>query len=499
MTNIKIAVTTLLIALALILIIVSPVSAGLSVSGAKIVDSVSPGQVTSYVMNVGNTGTEPIDITVEVRGLGNSITGPTQALTAENDLSPYTAQPFITATPPSFHLEPGKSQDITVTLTVPADVGAGGRYANIFICTAPTGSGQIGISAAVSAQVLLTIEGSTPTISGDITSIDIPQAVSEQLLSATATIQNTGNYHYRLVFNGTVTNDLGQVVGISWPTDSVYNLIPTFSRQIAVPLNISQELTPGNYSLQIQAYTQDGVWLDTEYKTFNIAEPYKPMPLMPLTIEFFDEGKLSVYQWSMDEEGTLMEKVEAASLTSDVSIDILQGTKVTGEGGGPPDPIEVTAVDEPPSPPTGNNTVMAFDLSSANGVKFINNSAYITFKYSHADIPKGVSETQLRLDTFDEDTERWVTVENSEIDTNANTITFPTTHLSVYAIFAPAPANPTTILGIEKQTWLWIGLGVLWVVIIAVAMTMVQRRRSQASHKHKRRRVARPQGPRDNW
>jgi P pilus assembly chaperone PapD len=467
------------------------------VGGAKIVDSVSPGEVTSYTMNVGNTTNQSMNVAVEVRGLGNHISGSVQDLTTENDLSPYSARTFITATPASFPLAPGQSQDVTISLTVPGDVGDGGRYADIFIYTLPSGGGQIGVSVAVSAQVLLTIEGSTPTISGNITSIDIPQAVSEQLLSATTTIQNTGNYHYKIVCNGTVTNDQGQVVGISWPTDSIYNLIPTFSRQIAVPLNISQELTPGNYSLQIQAYTQDGVWLDTEYKTFNIAEPYKPMPLMPLTIEFFDEGKLSVYQWSMDEEGTLMEKVEASSLTSDVSIDILQGTRIQGENGEPPAPISVTALDTPPSPPAGYDTVTAFEFSS-NGITF-DSKADITIEYSPVDIPEGISETQLGIKTFDEDTEQWIIVEDSEIDTNNNKISFPVTHFSVYAVFAPASANPTTILGIEKQTWMWIGIGALWVVVAAISMWIVQRRRNQTSHKNRQRRVARPQKPDDKW
>jgi P pilus assembly chaperone PapD len=491
MINIKKATTSLLIALALILILASPVSAGLRVGGAKIQDSVSPGESVTYTMNVADNSSEPMDITVEVRGLGNYISGPIQALTAENDLSPYSARPFTTATPATFHLEPGQSQDVTVTLNVPANVGDGGRYADIFIYTLPSGGGQIAVSAAVSAQVLLTIEGSTPTISGDITSIDIPQAVSEQLLSATAVIKNTGNYHYKLVCNGTVKNSLGQVVGVSWPTDSVYNLIPTFSRQIAVPLNMSQELTPGTYNLSIDAYTQDGVWLDTDYKTFNITESYKPMPLNPLAIEFFEEGKLSVYQWVMAKDGTLMEKVEAASLTSDVSIDILQGTKVTGENGEPPAPITVTALDTPPSLPTGYETISAFEFSS-EGVTF-DPKADITLQYSSADIPEGVSETQLGIRTFNEDTERWSPVD-SEIDTDANTITFPVTHFSIYAIFAPASAKPTTI-------WIWIGVGALWVVVIAASIIIMQRRRTATAqaHKNRGRRTPRAQGPRDNW
>jgi P pilus assembly chaperone PapD len=500
MRNIRTATSIIVIALVLVLILASTVSAGLRVSGTKIQDALSPGEVQTYVMNVGNTTNEPMDITVAVMGLGNYLSGTIRELTESND-GPLTARTFITATPISFHLEPGQSQDVTVTINMPVNVGDGGRYADIFIYTAPSGGGQIGVSVAVSAQVLLTIEGSTPTISGDITSIDIPQAVSEQLFSATATLQNTGNYHYKIRYNGTVKNSLDQIVGTAWQTDSVDNLIPTFSQRIAIPLNISQELTPGTYSLEIEAYTQDGILLDTGSKTFVLTDLYKPMLLRPLLVEFWDTGKLSMYQWDMSEDGTLMENVDATSLASSVNLLIRQGTKVLWSEGQSTNNIAVTLVD--PSPPPGYDIVRAFDFSP-DGITF-DPKAYITFEYSPADVQEGVSETQLKVATFDEDTLQWIILEGDdvEVDTDANTITFPVTHFSVYAIVAPPPASPTTIAGIDKQTWIWIGIGALWVVVLTFAIGMIQRRRSQISHKNKnkrrRLRVAKPQAPTDKW
>ena len=490
--------TSIALALVLTAIVAAPVSAGLMVTNAKIVDSISPGESTTYTIKVTDNTSEPMNVGVAVKGLGNYITGPIEDLAAENDLSPYSARPFITASPTTFHLEAGQSQDVTVNVNVPANVGDGGRYADIFIYTIPSGGGQIGISAAVGAQAILTIKDSNLIITGKITSLDIPQAVSQQLLSATTTINNTGNYHYKIVCNGTVTNDQGQVVGVSWPTDTIYNLIPTFSRQVDIPLNISQELTPGTYNLSIEAYTQDGILLDTSYKTFVITDTYKPMPLTPLNIEFFNQGQLSVHQWSMAEDGTLMEVVDATSLDSTVSINILQGTKVTAEGGEPPEPITVTSLDSPPSPPTGYETIMAYNFSS-NGITFAP-KADITLTYSPSDIPKGISESQLSIQTFDEATLQWIPVE-SQVDTVAHTITFSTTHYSVYAIFSPPSANPTTIVGTETRTWIWIGIGVLWVVVIAASIVIMQRRRAATAQKHKHRggRTPRPQAPRDNW
>jgi P pilus assembly chaperone PapD len=497
MSNIKKATTGLFITLALVLTLASPVSAGLRVSNAKIQDSISPGQVKTYTMNVGDTTNESMDVAVEVRGLGNNITGSIGYLTAEDDISPYSARPFITATPTSFHLEPGQSQDVTVNVNVPANVGDGGRYADVFIYTLPSGGGQIGISVAVSAQAILTIEGSNLVRTGKITSLDIPQAVSQQLFSATTTINNTGNYHYKVVCNGTVTNDQGQVVGVSWPTDTIYNLIPTFSRQVAVPLNISQELTPGTYTLSIAAYTQDGILLDTSSKTFVITDTYKPMPLTPLNIEFFNQGQLSVHQWSMAEDGTLMEVVDATSLDSTVSINILQGTKVQGENGQPPPPITVTAMDQPPTPPENYSIAKAYEFNPS-GVQF-DQPAHVTLAYTDSEIPAGADASQLSIATFNETTRNWDPIE-SEVDTAAHTITFPVTHFSVYALLTPPASHAAAATG-GKTTWIWVGIGVLWVVVIAASIVIMQRRRAATAQKHKHRgsRTPRPQAPRDNW
>ena len=500
MKNFKEALTILCVSLTVILFVTSPVFAGLKVTNPKIQDSISPSQSETYIMNVGNTNEEPMDITVEVKGLGNYITGPMEALIPDDDQSPYTARTFITATPTSFRLEPGQSQDITITVNVPTDVGDGGRYANVFIYTAPSGGGQIGVSIAVGAQVILTIQGSNIIITGDITSIDIPQAVSEQLLEATVTLQNTGNYHYKLNCSGVVWNgDRSQMVGVSWSTDSIYNLIPTFSRQIVVPLNISQELTPGTYHLDIEAYTEEGILLDSGTRSFVITDTYKPMKLNPLLIEFFESGQLSVNQWSMAEDGTLMEVVDASSLTSAVKIHISDKTKVTGSDGGPPDPITVEALAPPPAPPPDNSVVMAYEFSS-EGINF-DPKADITFEYSPADIPEGVSETQLRVATIDEDTWQWVDIEGAEIDANANTITFPATHFSVYAVLAPLSGGLTPS-GAANYLWLWMVIGAICVVLLAFLIDTLRRRRTVAILKEQnrhRRRAAKMRNPDDDW
>jgi hypothetical protein len=141
---------------------------------------------------------------------------------------------------------------------------------------------------------------------------------------------------------------------------------------------------------------------------------------------------------------------------------------------------------------------MAFNFSS-NGITF-DPGADITFTYSPSDIPKGINESQLSIQTFDEATLQWIPVE-SQVDPVAHTITFSTKHFSVYAIFSPPSANPTATGGTDKRTWIWVGIGVLWVVVIAASIVIMQRRRAATAQKHKNRggRTPRPQAPRDQW
>jgi len=499
MVNIKKATIGLLISVLLLLALTSPAAAGLSVTNPRIQDSISSGQVKTYTMSVGNTANESITVGVEVRGLGNDLSGPVHDLTVDKDISPYSARTFVTADPTNFTLGPGESRDITITVNIPSDVGDGGRYADIFIHTIPSGGGQIAISVAVSAQVILTIANSNLIQTGSILSIDTPQPTSEQLFVTTATLKNTGNYHYKATFNGTVTNNLGKVVGTAWQTSSIYNLIPTFSQQMVIPLNISQELSLGEYSLTIQAYTLEGLLLDTKSTPFVLTNSYKPMPLVPLTVEFWDTGKLSIYQWAMAEDGTLMQDVDATSLAQTVEIHIDQGTTVQGESGVPSDPITVTTMDQPPSPPENSSIAKAYEFNPT-GVTF-DQPAYVTITYSPSDIPQGIDESQLRIETFNEDTLQWEPVD-STIDPYANSITFSTTHFSVFAIVSPRGQEPITTAGIDKSTWIWVGIGTLWVVILAASIWIIQRRRVAVSQQHEeqQKRSRRSQGPRnDEW
>ncbi len=472
----------LVMALALTAIIATPVLAGLRVTNARIQESVSPGQVITTVINVGDTTAEPMDVAVDIDGMGNYLSGTIMAVTPENDVSPYSARGFVTASPTSFHLEPGQSQNVNVTISVPYDVGDGGRYAIIFIRTIPSGTGVV-FATAVAAQVMLTVQNSNLIITGDITSLNLSEPKSEQLFSIAATVGNTGNYHYKLLFKGNIKDNLGQVVGEAWQTDSTYNLIPTFAQQMDVAFNISRELAPGVYTAQVDAYTTDGVFLDSSTIEFALTSTYKPMPLTALAVDFWDTSKADALRWAIAADGTLMQGVSASSLTSMVTITIPQGTQVKDSTGQAATSISVTMMDPTPPPPAGYTMLSAFNFQPG-GITF-DPKATITLEYTTAMLPKGVSEANLKIAYFDQTTLQWTILGDDEFQINpgTNKITFSTTHSGIYAIVAPPIPKPATILGLSKESWIWIGMGFLWIIVVIMIFIILAKLKRKKSKK----------------
>jgi hypothetical protein len=248
-------VIALFLGLCLALAFGQPALAGLRVSGAKIEAEVSPGSQTDYQMNVSNTSDTPMDITVEARGYGTSTTNSFIELKPEEDTSRYTARNFLTAFPSSFHLEPGKSQDVTVTAKIPEDVGAGGRYAIIVIQTGPIGKGVATI-AAVDTRVLLTIEGSKLTTVSEIAQPILGDIRSDGSLGALLTITDNGNYHYKPRIQGTLKSD-GKVVATALTEDD-WPIIPSYSRQFQLNFIGRAPLPAGKYEVDIEVKDESG-------------------------------------------------------------------------------------------------------------------------------------------------------------------------------------------------------------------------------------------------
>lgn len=267
--------------LALLLALVAlPASAnpGLTVSNAILVTDVSPGQALTRKMTVsiGNTD-RATDITVQVMGMAQFPDGAFGALAASQDTSPYSARQFITVDKSSFHLEPGGSQDVTATIQVPQDVGAGGRYAIINMATQATpGGAGISYIAAVNVPIYLTVKGSQLVHTGKVTAVAAEEPVSGQPINISTTFQNTGNHNFKVKGELTVNNTQGQNLDtFSTPvTDS--SILPGMTRQLKANYIPKCTLAPGNYTIISKVMLENGSLLDESSTTLEVKTTYVP-------------------------------------------------------------------------------------------------------------------------------------------------------------------------------------------------------------------------------
>lgn len=247
-------IISLVLGACLLLVLASPVLAGgLTVYGGKIETSVEPGGDYVYNIKVKNTSDGPMDIAVEVKGYGTSIGEALNVLEPEEDKSPYTARGLLTVSPTSFHLEPGDAQDIEVIAKIPAGIGEGGRYAIIFIHTAPQGE-MVATVTAFAGRVLLTIADSNLTTDSEITEVTL--AESESLAGVLVTVENNGNYHYKPQVQAKLIDGDKVVATASWSSN--WPIIPGYSRQFKLNFVGEGSLSAGKYTVDIEVKDDSG-------------------------------------------------------------------------------------------------------------------------------------------------------------------------------------------------------------------------------------------------
>lgn len=244
---------------------------GLTVQGAILSRNVTAGQNLTHKMTISiGTDDEATDITVRMGHLGQSLTGTYQLLdTAPNpDLS---ALSFITLDKESFHLEPGGSDVVTATIQIPADVGAGGRYALINIKTGATGGGSVGTISAVNVPIALTVKDTALSHQGEITDLTL-EAAGGQTLNIDTIFHNTGNHHYRIKGEIIISKFQGKTLKtIPVPLTSS-SIIPEMSLRLNAKYEPEGVLAKGIYIVKSSVMLEDGTVLDEERAAFEVTE-----------------------------------------------------------------------------------------------------------------------------------------------------------------------------------------------------------------------------------
>jgi len=249
--------------LLLILSAVLPASE-LRVDNAILKADVVPGEKIRHEMTVRIGGDDqPVEAVAEVKGFGTNVHGSIDLVDPDDDLSPYSAREFFEINPGSFWLEPGVPVTVVLEGEVPKDVGSGGRYALVDIHTAPQGTGTVGVATAVIVPIYLTIKGTEILKTGEIDGIEVSD---EGVLSIF--YENTGNYHYGVTAEVTLTDDAGEVVK-NFTTQKGTSL-PAVTYPFTIPLNPDGDLAPGTYTVEAEVTLEDGTVLDTAETTIEV-------------------------------------------------------------------------------------------------------------------------------------------------------------------------------------------------------------------------------------
>jgi hypothetical protein len=432
-----------LVALCLLLVLPAGVSA-IAVSGSKYMDSIKPGGTDTHTMTVSvGSGEDPTDILVEVYGFGQNMDQSYSALPQVNDVSPYSARSFITLDNSSVHLQPGVAQSIHAKISVPANAGPGGRYALIYIHALP-GKGQ-SFTTAVLVPVLITIAGTTPTMTGSITDLSVGEVTVGQPITITTTLKNTGNYHYYHTVNAVTVKDAnGNIVGNFSTQPSIYAIIPGNTVQYTATPSL-QNLPAGTYTVDSKVLLESGTALDDKTTTFLVKTNYIP----PVT-----ESNITLTPGS------------AGTLTSPdglISVSFPQGA-VLGDAVVILKPYAKDKLQAAPAPAKLGAT--CFEITGLSGL--LSKDATVQVTYSPDDLAAaGGDTTQLKLSYYDAARNAWVILP-TQVDTGSRKLTTTTNHLSVWAVMVSSSTTAGSPSGAPTKASLPAVLGIIAIAVTAM-------------------------------
>jgi hypothetical protein len=255
---------------------VPPAGATLSAQPSVVSATIDPGSQGRATVTL--RAARAMDITIEPQGLGQSADdGSFTFLGAEEDTSPYTARPYIEVAPSSFRMEAGDAREIALTISLPEGPADGERYALLKVTGIPAaGDGNVGIGVALGVSVLVNVPGSPTSIAGSITDLTVPEIIPGEPVSVAGLVENTGNMHYGAPPNGvyqvaTLRNAKGEALATSRETLGGNSIVPTFGRRFALTIDPGQQLTPGEYSVDVEVGLEDGTVLDAATATVTAA------------------------------------------------------------------------------------------------------------------------------------------------------------------------------------------------------------------------------------
>lgn len=157
----------------------------------------APGQVVRGMITVQNVGRLPFTFNVSAKPYQIANESYDPDFVTENSYTKL--HNWITFSKNSFQLEPGASQNVIFTITVPDDVPGGGQYAAIIAETRDSMSedANVRIISQLASLIYAHVEGEEH-IGGVLLDHSLPTLLLGSPFTARATVKNDGNIDFRL-------------------------------------------------------------------------------------------------------------------------------------------------------------------------------------------------------------------------------------------------------------------------------------------------------------
>ncbi len=282
----------ILIAVSVILgcLVASPVlaSPGFSVGlggGKGLNPEVSPGEsyTQTLVVSIGKDDAAT-DVLIEVLGYGQNADEGVVSLLPGEDNSPYSARTFIQPASITLHLEPGETMSADVTVAIPSNVGSGGRYAILHFITVPPKGGGVSIVSAIVLTMKFTIKDSQLIHTGKITRVTAGKAVSGQPVDIFTNFQNTGNHHFKVKGEVTISDSQGKALDTIYTALTPSSIIHGGTEKLTTTFTPKDELPLGVYTVKSKVMLEDGTVLDQASGSFSMVAPVSAPPSAPATV-----------------------------------------------------------------------------------------------------------------------------------------------------------------------------------------------------------------------
>ena len=238
-------------------------------------ESLASGTSRIFSISISND----IAVDMEVGGLGQTPSGGTQSVAAQQDTSPYSARSWVTID--KSHLDIGSNQTLKVTVNVPAGTSPGEKYASIALYNQSAGQGSTSIISGIIIPLIFTIDQSsfTASPSGQITDLQVKNAYSGKAIDLLTYFTNTGNARVTGAKIKVSIKDSSQIV--KWQSGDLSiaqpSVIPNYAREIKCSYNVGLPL--GSYTATSIITLANGTVLSRTV-SFTVVDP-PPLPTAP--------------------------------------------------------------------------------------------------------------------------------------------------------------------------------------------------------------------------